>query len=67
MKQNTSEYIQYLVITGVITQLPENQQKLIKDCASKIKEIIAETSKIEEGCGELALALVGAETSAENV
>ena len=61
MKTNTGEYIQYLIVKGMIAELPLQDRKKIESCANKLRETIKEAGTY----GNIALALVGSEATAE--
>lgn len=50
-----------LAIKGTISQLPEEEQNRVNECAQKIRDLVADNDVY----GLLALTLVGAEKQAE--
>ena len=55
-----AEELTLMMIKGSITELPEEEQKKVKDCAEKIREVVREY----DACGQIAVALIGAEMAA---
>lgn len=68
MSTNTThDHATLLLIKGVIAELPEADQQLVKDTAAQLRNVISLAGQRLPGAGLLALGLVGAEAQLEQV